>query len=61
VLPVGFYLLGYWFLLTVHAHIVIGGGFVASLISRFRFCTVAVSRNSSLCPDSPRNLSLVIS
>ena len=38
----------------------LGGGFETSLASRFRFCTVAVSRNSSFAPVRPRNLSLVI-
>ena len=36
-----------------------GGGMAASLTNRLRFCTVAVSRNSSLAPERPRNRSLV--
>jgi hypothetical protein len=38
----------------------LGGDLEACLINRFRFCTVAVSRNSSFAPLNPRNLSLVI-
>jgi len=37
-----------------------GGGLATCLIRRLRFCTVAVSRNSSLAPLGPRNLSLVM-
>ncbi len=42
------------------AIISLGGGLETSLARRLRFCTVAVSRNSSFAPDRPRNLSLVI-
>ena len=38
----------------------LGGGLEACFINRFRFCTVAVSKNSSFAPLNPRNLSLVI-
>ena len=41
----------------VQAIIDLGGDPVTSLASRFRFCTVAVSRNSSFAPLKPRNLS----
>ena len=49
-----------WFWRMDQAIIGLGGGLETSLASRLRFCTVAVSRNSSLAPVSPRNRSLVI-
>ena len=37
-----------------------GGGLVVWLASLFRFCTVAISRNSSRAPVRPLSLSLTI-
>lgn len=46
------------FLVIDHAALGCGGGMVLCRARRLRFWTVAISRNSSRAPDSPRNLSL---
>jgi len=47
------------FLHMDQAIIGLGGGIETRLTRRFRFCTAASSRNSSLAPVRPRSLSLV--